>query len=129
MKRVPRTGTRTLKRCACGRTYSRDQWLTLPPVGEQIDDVERAELRDCICGSTIGIATVRVRIAYTVEATEGGWLLFRRAGEAEEIAFGVGTVATVFPTKRAAESMIGPQRRADRAAATRLAVDIIEVTG
>jgi hypothetical protein len=131
MRRIPRSGTRTLKRCGCGREYTRAEWNELRLAGEQVDDVERGELRDCLCGSTIAVGRLRVRVAYNVEAIEGGWLLYRKAGSGEEIAFGIGAptggMATVFPTKRAAESMIPPQRRADRAAATRLDVEIIEV--
>lgn len=127
MKRIPRRGTGPIKQCACGRTYTRDEWNKLRLVGEHVDDVERAELRDCVCGSTIALGTVRVRVAYTVESIDGGWLLFRRAGSADAIAIGIGARATVFRSRDAAVGEIASQRRADRSAATRLHVDLIEI--
>jgi hypothetical protein len=46
-----------VKACGCGRTFNVDQWLELDLVGEQIDAVERLELRTCPapCRSTIAI--------------------------------------------------------------------------
>lgn len=128
MRRVSRTREGTIvKTCACGRTYTRAEWNKLRLVGEQVDDVERAELRDCVCGSTIALGSVRARVEYTVETIDGGWLLFRRAGSGDAIAIGIGARARVFPSRDAAVGEIASQRRADRSAATRLAVDLIEI--
>lgn len=41
------------KVCGCGRPYTRSGWDRLPYVGVQDDGVERLELRNCACGSTI----------------------------------------------------------------------------
>lgn len=43
------------KRCRCGRAHDESAWKALPLVGEMGDEVERVELRDCPCGSTITI--------------------------------------------------------------------------
>jgi hypothetical protein len=44
------------KVCGCGRPYTRAGWDRLPFVGVQDDGVERIELRNCVCGSTIAVA-------------------------------------------------------------------------
>lgn len=45
-----------MKRCACGRTYSAAEWSRLRVVGIQHDGlVGRTELRNCACGSTMGL--------------------------------------------------------------------------
>jgi len=46
---------KTFKTCACGCTYTREQWGQLPYVGPLDDGVEVTELRNCTCGSTLGI--------------------------------------------------------------------------
>lgn len=44
------------KRCACGMTYDAAAWAALDLRGEQADDVERLEYRNCVvCGSTLAI--------------------------------------------------------------------------
>ena len=40
-----------VKRCGCGREYTQAQWNALPFCGF----IESCELRNCMCGSTIGI--------------------------------------------------------------------------
>jgi len=47
--------SKTIKRCSCGACYTEQQWESLPIVGDQGDDVEDIELRNCTCGSTIAI--------------------------------------------------------------------------
>jgi hypothetical protein len=42
-------------KCGCGRQYSSDEWIALPYVGVMADEVEVVELRNCVCGSTIGV--------------------------------------------------------------------------
>jgi hypothetical protein len=42
-----------VKVCGCGRPYTAAGWARLPRVGVQDDGVERLELRNCLCGSTI----------------------------------------------------------------------------
>jgi hypothetical protein len=48
---------RTLKRCACGRTYTVEQWPDLRLIGfQRLEDDLATELRECAaCHSTIGI--------------------------------------------------------------------------
>jgi two-component system, cell cycle response regulator DivK len=41
-----------VKRCGCGATYTRSQWKALPFCGPML----RAELRNCICGSSLALA-------------------------------------------------------------------------
>lgn len=58
----------TLHMCSCGTEYTSAEWSRLPYVGEQADDEESLELRDCVCGSTR--AVVRRRSAGPVDAGE-----------------------------------------------------------
>jgi CheY-like chemotaxis protein len=44
-----------VKRCGCGRSYRRDEWKALPLRGT----MEGTELRNCPCGSTIGVSEAR----------------------------------------------------------------------
>lgn len=49
-----------MKECACGRSFTEDEWLLLPFVGKSgTDDGDPdpivIELRNCPCGSTIAI--------------------------------------------------------------------------
>lgn len=126
MKRVSRTRTKPLKTCACGRSFSREEWEALPLVTRTSDDIESRELRNCLCRSTLSIGRPRVSVFYETEKTEDGWVLFRRAGVEEAIALGFGDIATVFPSKSAADAMVGVQRKADRLAAKRLNVELVE---
>jgi len=43
------------KQCGCGRQYDSGEWKLLPYVGEIDDEVERLELRNCSCKSTLAI--------------------------------------------------------------------------
>ena len=43
------------KTCGCGKQYSSGEWKLLPYVGVHEDEVERLELRNCGCGSTLAI--------------------------------------------------------------------------
>lgn len=43
------------KRCACGRVWWREAWMMLEYVGIMDDGVDRIELRQCACGSTISM--------------------------------------------------------------------------
>jgi len=44
------------KQCTrCSRELTRAQWGHLRLIGLQVDEVERLELRDCYCGSTLAI--------------------------------------------------------------------------
>lgn len=38
--------------CSCGKAYTLAEWLALPYVGVQCDEVEHLEMRNCTCGST-----------------------------------------------------------------------------
>jgi len=126
--RTSRTAPKPIKACACGRSFTQADWEHLPRAGEHLDDDVRAEMRNCPCGSTLLLSKVRVRVLYTVEQTDGAWLLFRRAGNGEPVAVGLASAkfATRFGSKATAESKIPNQRRVDRLAATRLNVELIE---
>ena len=41
--------------CACGREYTEEEWGTLHFIGQQIDQFEELELRNCRCGRTIAV--------------------------------------------------------------------------
>jgi hypothetical protein len=45
------------KRCACGRSYTLDQWRRLPicGLGIGLDDAHPLSQRHCRCGSTIAV--------------------------------------------------------------------------
>ena len=48
-----------VKTCACGRSYTLAQWRCLPFVGIwDLGGGDRAELRNCSCGSSITIPCV-----------------------------------------------------------------------
>jgi CheY-like chemotaxis protein len=53
-----RSRAKVVKRCGCGQSYTRDRWLALPLCGRvHIPGASRTlELRNCPCGSSIGIA-------------------------------------------------------------------------
>jgi CheY-like chemotaxis protein len=40
-----------VKRCSCGREYTRSGWVALPRIGE----MGAVELRNCVCGSSIAL--------------------------------------------------------------------------
>jgi hypothetical protein len=48
-----------VKSCACGRTFTAHTWKLLAKVGHHRDFVEKLELRNCPCGSTIARVTRR----------------------------------------------------------------------
>ncbi len=129
MTKIHRVTRTPIKACGCGRAFTANDWSKLRLVGEHLDEVERQELRDCVCGSTIAICKVRASVLYSVTPCDGGWLALRKAGpNGETIAIGVGGLATIFPSRGSAEKAIKSQKRADRAAASRLDVDLtIEV--
>jgi len=67
------------KRCACGASYTAEQWQQLRERGHQPDGDQVLEYRDCRCGSTIAVVAMRraVRdplesIARIADALEGG---------------------------------------------------------
>jgi hypothetical protein len=49
-----------VKRCSCGKTYTRAQWISLPPKPAIIDAVSRSIIltRSCSCGSTGQICVI-----------------------------------------------------------------------
>jgi hypothetical protein len=91
MARTSRRGARPHKRCACGATYTIGEWRALPLVGFDGDVTERLEHRNCTgCRSTLVLLTPLVAVSYSVEPIEGGFVIWRRAGAAEELAVGLG---------------------------------------
>lgn len=44
------------KTCACGRTYSVEEWRDIVRLGILNDGVELTEMKNCACGSTMGMA-------------------------------------------------------------------------
>jgi len=48
-----------IKKCSCGRTYTKAQWKKLPFVGYQkYEWGEVQEMRNCVCGSTMVIVII-----------------------------------------------------------------------
>lgn len=45
------------RRCSCGFRWNEIAWQHLPYVGVMVDDVDAIELRNCTCGSTMGVLT------------------------------------------------------------------------
>jgi hypothetical protein len=54
-----------VKRCGCGRCFTRAQWRELQYVGAQVDDIETLELRNCPCGSTIAVVVEQAVVLVT----------------------------------------------------------------
>jgi len=52
-----------IKTCACGRSYTAEQWRRLRLVGIQPDEPVDLELRDCECGSTLAMPVETRRAA------------------------------------------------------------------
>jgi len=76
---------RVFKRCGCGRTHTRAEWLTLPFVGLSYG----LELRNCACGSTIAVrATVEPYGA--IAAGHIGFGLTRAAARADAVLRAIG---------------------------------------
>jgi hypothetical protein len=48
-------------RCACGRSWSRDQWTSLSLVGKLLTEDDSLELRQCVCLSTLAVDVDRER--------------------------------------------------------------------
>ena len=45
-----------IKHCkVCQKSINASEWASLPLVGHQVDEYEDIELRDCSCGSTLGV--------------------------------------------------------------------------
>ena len=44
-----------IKRCHCGMCFDAESWARLPYVGIMDDGVDRLELRNCACSSTLAI--------------------------------------------------------------------------
>lgn len=65
-RRLPRRNPRVrnpemvvFKKCACGRTYTEEEWKQLYLLGYQRWEWgEEQEMRNCVCGSTMVIVTV-----------------------------------------------------------------------
>jgi len=131
MKRVTsRERTKPIiKSCGCGLTYNASQWRRLPLVSRSSDDVERVELRNCRrCHSTLYLGTPRATIFYRVERAPGGFLIFRRAG-VDEVMVRDGDVGALHVTQKAVQATISRERRIDRDAGKRLAVDVFITKG
>lgn len=50
-----------VKVCGCGRVYDKESWFDLQEVGRQDfeeDGDNRIDVRNCACGSTIGVVMV-----------------------------------------------------------------------
>ena len=50
-----------VKQCACGQSFTIEQWRRLKRLGELDDGVDLLELRDCPCGSTLAIVIGKSR--------------------------------------------------------------------
>lgn len=117
---------RPLKACACGRSYTRKQWDALPYVGENVDELERLELRNCRCGSTIALGRSRVRIDYSIEPTSRGWEAWRRTSDGVETALVGKGGRRVFASMRELKSVVDRLRQRDRTAAEHLGVELVD---
>ncbi len=63
-----RKGREVVKRCGCGRAWSRDQWKQLPLCGT----MRGVELRNCACGSSLAVwSTTSGRAANAFGPEEG----------------------------------------------------------
>jgi hypothetical protein len=127
MSRVQRRGARPYAACACGRIYTIDEWRALRLVGIEDYVVERQELRNCACGSTMATSTPLVRVTYAVEPAGAGFVIWRRASMREELAIGLGRGpwARVLHSRSSAAAVVEDQQRIDRGAARRLGAEIV----
>lgn len=121
-----RTGLDPYKRCACGRSFTRERWQALPRIGEFADAVERCDLRHCPCGSTISVGTLRTRVSYAIVTVGDGFLVWRRAGSGEHVPVGTGAQVTTFRNMAEAEAAILMEERMDKMAARRLGLELVE---
>jgi hypothetical protein len=66
-----------VKRCACGRTHTRAQFLALEPCGTQImaEFGELLHLRNCQCGSTLAMSFLTRKQIGRIRSREHGALL------------------------------------------------------
>jgi hypothetical protein len=124
--------SRVVKTCACGLEYTREAWDKLAFVGMSGDSVERLEQRDCRCGSTISIATLLVKVVYTIEPVKtkvrSGWMIWRKASnEVRAIDFSGAEMmqgAYIFASLEEVQWQCSKQRELDAVAALRLGVEI-----
>ncbi len=49
----------TSKLCSCGRVHDAEGWRALPLLGLMRHGAHAFELRNCVCGSTLGIEVTR----------------------------------------------------------------------
>lgn len=54
------------KACSCGAKYYAGEWTLLSFVGYMTDEVERLELRNCTCGSTLAVEIEREGLPWTL---------------------------------------------------------------
>jgi hypothetical protein len=91
------------KLCGCGRSWSAGEWQRLRWVGVMDDGVDSAELRHCICGSTISMLTSVVEKAHVVSGDgELRGELFRLRVEPRR-----SPLLTLAPFSTAALSVVG----------------------
>lgn len=50
-----RTYRAIVRSCGCGLSFTVEEWVLLPLIGEMGDEIETVELRNCHCGSTLAI--------------------------------------------------------------------------
>jgi hypothetical protein len=70
---------------------------------------------------------VTIVIRYTIEQTDAGWIVWRKVQEREPVGIPIASGSPrirVHPSRRNAEEEIRSQKLADRAAATRLGVEV-----
>lgn len=71
---------RPIKRCSCGKMYTHREWYSLPLCGVGGDEVEKLELRNCSCGSTIAVIIGGDVFDTYVAALRGSRAATRRLG-------------------------------------------------
>ena len=71
----------TIKTCGCGRTYTRDEWESLPFGGWMGDgDRDAQELRHCACRSTISVGVRRAELEAIVDGIPGAQVHYTKVG-------------------------------------------------
>jgi len=89
------------KQCSCcSRTLTHKDWEALPLVGFHEDPVERLELRNCSCGSTLSIMTEPKTV---VIARSPGFVVLENVTYSNKSTFGMSNEEIEVEIKRIQE--------------------------
>jgi hypothetical protein len=112
-----------VKSCACGRTFTAHTWKLLAKVGHHRDFVEKLELRNCPCGSTIAMVVRRY-----MRDPDVGLLLRRTEYGGRKARAALRTLRVMGIVAPGSREIIAPRFRHDvRAYSTRASVRKVEV--